>query len=329
MVWQGVVSMETKVSSGSTHFSLQQLAEGIYAAIAEDGGAAVGNSGIIDLGGQIIVFDTFLTPQAASDLRQLVINLFGRAPHLVVNSHYHNDHIWGNQVFAAEAQIIASNRTCELIATAGIEEFKSSSDNSAQRFASFQSQYQTIKDEQQRSEISLWLGYYGGLVEALPQLKVCPPGITFQSQLEFHGSHRSARLFTFADAHTGSDAVLYLPQEGIAFVSDLLFVGYHPYLADGDPLKLRESVKKVGELGAAWYVPGHGPVGTRVDLVIMVEYIDFCLESAHNLISMGRDLEDEIARLEPTEKFRHWRFARFFPSNIRLLCQRLNPAVGV
>lgn len=88
-------------------------------AIAQDGGAAISNSSLIDLGGKIIVFDTFLTPQAAGDLQQFVIDKYGRKPRIVINSHYHNDHIWGNQVFASEALIISSTRTRELRVTAG------------------------------------------------------------------------------------------------------------------------------------------------------------------------------------------------------------------
>ena len=108
----------------SKHFAIQPLAEGIFAAIAEDGGSAICNVGLVDLGGQILVFDAFLTPQAAKDLRRFAVDRFGRAPQIAINSHYHNDHIWGNQVFAAGAQIISSTRTRDLIATSGVEEFQ-------------------------------------------------------------------------------------------------------------------------------------------------------------------------------------------------------------
>lgn len=107
----------------SKHFRLQQLTKSTYAAIAEDGGSAICNAGIIDLGGQIVVFDTFLTPQAAMDLQLMTEELFGRKPQIVVNSHYHNDHIWGNQVFIPGSQIISSVRTRELITTAEWKNF--------------------------------------------------------------------------------------------------------------------------------------------------------------------------------------------------------------
>src|SRR4030042_1219585 len=155
--------MNTTDNWNSNHFVIQPLAEDVFAAIAEDGGSAISNSGIIDLGGQIIVFDTFLTPQAAMDLRRIAEGMLGRTPQIVINSHYHNDHIWGNQVFAAEAQIVSSARTRDLITTEGLQEFQYYLTNSAQRLESLRSQYQNTEDEYQRRQLSLWIGYYASL----------------------------------------------------------------------------------------------------------------------------------------------------------------------
>ena len=52
----------------SDHFRLHQLAEGVFAAIALNGGAAISDAGIIDLGDRTLIFDTFMTPQAAQRL---------------------------------------------------------------------------------------------------------------------------------------------------------------------------------------------------------------------------------------------------------------------
>src|SRR5690242_19894952 len=83
----------------SKHFHLEELAEGVYAAIATIDGGAVCNAGIIDLGDQLVIFDTFLTPQAATDLRAAAERLVGRAVTLVINSHWHGDHVQGNMSF--------------------------------------------------------------------------------------------------------------------------------------------------------------------------------------------------------------------------------------
>jgi cyclase len=77
----------------SKHFALHQLAEGVFAASAQTGGAAFSNAGIVDLGDQSAVFDTFLTPQAALELRQCAEELTGHGPQIVINSHYHHSRV--------------------------------------------------------------------------------------------------------------------------------------------------------------------------------------------------------------------------------------------
>ena len=80
----------------SEHFELQHLADGVYAAIGSPGSAAFSNAGIIDLGDQTVIFDTFQTPAAAQQLRGAAENLTGRPASHVIISHFHGDH-WGGK----------------------------------------------------------------------------------------------------------------------------------------------------------------------------------------------------------------------------------------
>jgi glyoxylase-like metal-dependent hydrolase (beta-lactamase superfamily II) len=316
--------MQKTLDFESKHFIPHALAEGIFAAIAVNGGSAICNSGLIDLGEQILVFDTFLTPQAAMDLRRLATEIYGRTPQIVINSHYHNDHIWGNQVFASEALVISSARTRELIATEGMEEFQWYSSNSAHRLESLRAQYQNTNDERQQQELLLWIGEYGGVVEAMPGLAICMPGITFSNRLEIHGLKRTAELITFEGAHTGSDTVLYLPQDGIVFMSDLLFVGFHPYLGDGDPLGLLNALRELSLLEANCFVPGHGSIGTIEDVKLLISYIESCIETARGLIDMGNISPDAIKELKIPVTYEQWQVSQFYTTNISFLCERLS-----
>ncbi len=99
----------------SKHFQMQRLADGVYAAIASEQGYAACNAGIIDIGDRTIVFDTFLTPEAARDLLRITKQLTTNRIAYVVNSHAHNDHIRGNQVFGPDVDIISSSITREAI----------------------------------------------------------------------------------------------------------------------------------------------------------------------------------------------------------------------
>jgi hypothetical protein len=48
---------------------IERVHEGVYAAIAEEDGVAVGNAGFVDLGGETLVFDTHVSLAAARELR--------------------------------------------------------------------------------------------------------------------------------------------------------------------------------------------------------------------------------------------------------------------
>jgi glyoxylase-like metal-dependent hydrolase (beta-lactamase superfamily II) len=311
----------------SRHFRLVPLAEGVFAALATDGGAAICNSGIIDLGGRTVVFDTFLTPQAAADLRYAIKDMIGPTSCIVVNSHYHNDHIWGNQAFAPDALILASRRTRTLITTAGADEFAWYSSNSAQRLEALRAQYGTSSEEQQ-AQLRMWIGYYEGLVEALPHLAVCMPDITYEDHLEIHGTRHTAELIAFDGAHTEHDTVLHLPASGIVFAGDLLFVGCHPYLGDGDPQQLLKALRSLQQLHATSYVPGHGPVGTADDLSLLIDYVEHCAETAHALVDSGNVSEDGFAQLKIAQRFAHWQMPQFYEANIRSLCKHSGPETG-
>jgi len=312
----------------SKHFTIEKLADGIYAAIAIDGGHAVCNAGLVDLGGRLLVFDTFVSPQAAQDLQRFITDEYGQMPIVVVNSHYHNDHIWGNQVFAPEVPLISSTRTYELIGTSGMEEFNWYSANTAQQLEALLSQYQDTQDENQRKQLVLIIGEYEGVLQALPHLKVCLPNITFDNRLEIRGRLRTAELSSYSEAHSGSDIVLYLPQDKIVFMSDLLFVGFHPYLADGDPFMLLKALSELSLLNATYYVPGHGPVGSIEDVKLLIKYIEACINIARGLVQTGQVSQDVIQRVQVPETFAGFQLPQFYRSNIDFLCKRLSLPQG-
>ena len=100
------------------NYELREIGDGIWAAIVDDDAPAVGNAAIVDLGEDTLVFDTTLSFQLAQRLRQDARKLTGRDPEILVNSHWHGDHMLGNQSFAGK-RIVSTRRTKELIETVG------------------------------------------------------------------------------------------------------------------------------------------------------------------------------------------------------------------
>jgi glyoxylase-like metal-dependent hydrolase (beta-lactamase superfamily II) len=316
-------------SFNSRHFRLEQLAEGVYAAIHAEGGWAISNAGIIDLGDRTLVFDTMMTPEAASDLREAAESLTGRSIHAVINSHPHNDHIWGNQVFSADVDIISTTRTRELIATEGPLEAQGFRDVSQQRLETLEAQVTKAHDETELALLRYGITYYQAIIATLPKLQLRLPNVTFTDELTFSGPKRSAKLITFESAHSGSDAILHLPDDGIVFMGDLLFIDVHPYLSDGDPDEIQRIMAQVRKLQPKTLVPGHGPVGQTAHLDWMDEYIDKLNALVREAIQKGAT-EAEIEKIAMPGEYQHLIFPSFFPANLKFLYQRqVNRGAGL
>jgi glyoxylase-like metal-dependent hydrolase (beta-lactamase superfamily II) len=307
----------------SKHFRLQQVADGIYAALHTNGGWAISNAGIVDLGDRTLIFDTFLTPRAAADLRAAAESLTGRPVGIVVNSHYHNDHIWGNQVFCPDADIVATARTRHQIQTTGMVEYAWYKENSAPRLKALKSEYRAAReDEGKRQQLVLWIGYYEGLLASFQELDIRLPNITFVDNMEIHGLRRSVQLIPTSGGHTQSDAMLYIPSESVIFMSDLLFVGCHPYLSESDPDKLNSILETTRAIKPKTIIPGHGPVGTLDHLKQMQRYVQNLERLAEKAYKAGKP-EEKLARTSIPAAFTDWEMPRFFVENLRFLYQRL------
>ncbi|MCX6043634.1 MAG: MBL fold metallo-hydrolase [Chloroflexi bacterium] len=315
----------------SRHFQLYQLSDGVYVALQKTGGWATSNAGIIDLGDRTLVFDTFLTPQAATDLRAAAESLTGRPVTMVINSHYHNDHVWGNQVFAATTDILASTATHQWLTMQGQTAIAWQREHAPAQLAALEQRHQNATKSQERQQLSLQMAYYQSIVEALPLLQPRLPNLTFDAQFAIHGSQRSALALTYGIGHTPGDVILFLPAEGILFAGDLINVNYHPYLADGDPGEVNRIIDMVAsKLQPQIVVPGHGEIGNSEDLQAMTRYLTVLTEMA--LIELAyklenpAQLEEKIAGLSIPTAFATWYYSNFFADNLRFLYQRMMKA---
>jgi glyoxylase-like metal-dependent hydrolase (beta-lactamase superfamily II) len=139
--------------------------------------------------------------------------------------------------------------------------------------------------------------------------------------MTFEGSKWSAKLITYEGGHCGSDAILYLPEDGIVFMEDLLFSGFHPYLEECNPDKIHLILAQIRKMQATTFVPGHGPVGDASQLDWMDEYIDTLNALVSEAIDRGATEEDVGGTAMPG-KYQHLIFPNLFPANLKFLYQR-------
>jgi cyclase len=304
------------------------LAPGVYAALdlLTDGGLGGCNAGIVDLGDRTLVFDSGVTPRAGRELYSAAKKLTGRTPYYLVVSHYHNDHVRGSQNFLGAVEV-GTTLTRELIATKGQAEFEWDRDNALSQLAEMRILAKS-KDKSDREFGSFMLPYWQGILASIPEIKLRLPDMTFDNGLTFQGSKRAAQLIAFENGHCESDCVMFLPQDGILFCGDLLFVGCHPFLGHGDPMKLSSILKRLAGMKARVFVPGHGPLGQKKHFDELQSYISTLSSQARRVIRKGGTEEEAVNQPVP-DSFADWLFARFFyESNMRCIFRYLTQKGG-
>ena len=297
------------MSIPSEHFRVEKLSDGVYAAIATPRGFGLCNAGIVDLGGVTLVFDAMLTPQAGESLGREAERLTGRPVGLLVNSHYHGDHVRGSAAVGA-VHVVSTARVRDLVAERGPVHLRSDRDEAGRDLARLRSGDWKVGPV----ERTVYEGWFEGILATPPDLAFRPPDVTFEREMVVHGPRRTARILTFGGGHSPSDVLVYLPDERIVFLGDLLSVGFHPSMADGQPEEWVRILGEVRGLGVERAVPGHGRVGDDAAIREMERYLATVLGAAREARAQGRQRDELVASLPPAP-FDAWTFSPFYGEN--------------
>lgn len=294
----------------SVHYRFHTVEEGVTAALSRPDGGALSNSGIVDTGKGVLVFDTSLNLRAAADLVAAAVSETGRAPSMAANSHWHLDHTLGNQVFSSlpifgtrETRRILIDREGELMAEAKPAALR----KDIRKFGRLARQARTASDRRYLQSV-VRLNRF--LLSVAPEIRLTPPNRTFESRVVLPGS-RKAELLCFGSGHTASDAILHLPREKIVFAGDLVVVGTHPNLTSGNPEHWLSVLAKIERLRPERIVPGHGPVSPPGVIRDVGDYLSSVLE-----LAQGPEKPEIPAR------FRKWTEHGMFEENLKFLKER-------
>jgi cyclase len=285
----------------SEHFELQELAEGVYAALGKTGSPTFSNAGIVDLGEQTLVLDAFELPAAGGDLRAAAEQLTGRPVTTVILSHVHSDHSVGLQAFAPETPILSSPtiRTVLPDAVDWVGHWQEHPDELKAAIDAEREHLAATLDEPLRAYIARTVTRMEHMLAALPTLTFRLPDLTFDGRLTFHGSRRTVEVYTVEPGHTASDVYLLLPEDRICFMGDLGFFRSQPFMAFCDPEAWTAWLAQAETFDVETFVPGHGPVGTKADLLRQRQYIAALEAMVAGVLAEGGSVQDALARHLP------------------------------
>jgi glyoxylase-like metal-dependent hydrolase (beta-lactamase superfamily II) len=198
-----------------------------YAVLDQNIGVVLGEEGAL-------VVDTRATHQHADELLADLRRLTPLPARVVVNTHGHWDHCFGNARFRP-APIWGHVRCAEMMRLTG---------------------------ENQRARIS---EASAELAVGLAEVVIDPPDQIFEdtATVEIEPGGRSVDLRYLGRGHTDNDIVVLVPDADVLFAGDLLENNATPFFGAGYPLDWPATAEALVDLVTGAVVPGHGGVGDR------------------------------------------------------------------
>ncbi|MGP1275318.1 MAG: MBL fold metallo-hydrolase [Caulobacterales bacterium] len=221
--------------------------------------ARAGNVAVVEAGDNVILIDTQMPP-FLEDLEAAVMDVTGgRAPTLVINTHFHGDHVLGNAHFAAlGAGILAHENVAERLA------------NPVQ------------------SQLT------GRTPEALGEEFL--PDILVSQAMMLSRFGVTGEVLHYPDAHTDGDIIVYLTDANIIHMGDLLFSGLFPFIDLDAGGTVNGYIAALDEIigftnAETRFIAGHGPLSTRDDLIASRDMLIEGRARVAALVEEGHDLE--------------------------------------
>ncbi|MFJ1597407.1 MBL fold metallo-hydrolase [Streptomyces sp. NPDC088261] len=204
--------------------ALRAIAEGVYAYEQLPGGWCLNNAGLVVSGGRAVLIDTAATQARARHLRAQTERVVPGGPDIVVNTHFHGDHVFGNTEFVPRATVVSHELTRSDMAEAGL------------------------------GMRGLWPKVDWG------DVRLTLPDVTFSDSLTLRCGELTVVLMRVGPAHTPSDVVAWVPERRVLFTGDVAWSGVTPYVLMGSISGSLLALDRLRALDPEVVVCGHGPV---------------------------------------------------------------------
>jgi cyclase len=305
-----ILSTSLVVSGQSEKFEMVRVAEGVYTAVRKEppGLTVNSNSVFIINDDDVVVVDTTLTPGSAREELAALRRLTTKPVKYVINTHWHDDHIMGNQVYRDAfpgAEFIAHANTRDYLPTTGLTNRKQAmSPQGYPRFiAALRSSLEQNKSlgggaltEEERATYSSDIKIAEQYMAENPGVEIVLPTMTLENRLTLYRGSRTIEILYLGRGHTSGDIVVHLPKERIVITGDLV-VWPVPYVGNpqSHPGDWSATLEKLIELHPAYIIPGHGPVLHDDSYLTLM---------AKLFSSIKRQVEAAVARGETLEQTR-------------------------
>ena len=193
-----------------------------------------------------------------------------RPVRFVINTHYHGDHVGGNEGLGKSGSVIIAH------------------DNIRRRMSS---------DQFNR--------FMNDTTPAWP--KDALPVVTFNDKVSLHLNGEAVSAHHVPRGHTDGDAIVHFAGSNVLHMGDIFFNGLYPYIdldGGGSIQGMIAAVDLALTLadGETKVIPGHGPLSDRAGLLEYRAFLAQARDNVQALVDQGLSLEQAVAA-KPTAEW--------------------------
>lgn len=222
---------------------LHEVADRVWAWTLPDGGYGWSNAGLVAGDGASLLVDTLFDLALTREMLDAMRSITDRAPISdALITHSNGDHTHGNQLLDESVRIIAARGTADEIAHGMAPEMLAMAQTA--NLGPIATPY--TRDR---------FGHFD-----FSGIKLRNADQTFEGDLTIEVGGREVNLLNLGPAHTAADSVVHVPDAGVLFGGDLLFIGCTPIVWAGPIANWIRACDVMIAMDAPIVVPGHGPV---------------------------------------------------------------------
>jgi len=317
----------------SPNLEIIQLDTGVFAAIRKEplSLAVNSNSLIIVRDSDVVVVDAQFTRAATRETIAAIRSLTDKPVGYVINTHWHDDHVAGNQVYQdsfPSVRFVMQENTAADLATLGVANRKNQLEGApaaADRFERLLAMNlgidSTIVTGMEREAVESAIRIVRQYVSEARAFRPIPATDKVRQRMTLGGGAERIDLLWFGPGNTRGDLVVHLPSRGIVATGDLV-VGPIPFAFNSHPASWVRALDSVVALKPRIVVPGHGPLMRDLEYVRSVRaWLDRINHEVSSAVARGDSLEtvlktvtlDDVRRsVTGNGKWSNFLFRQFF-----------------
>jgi len=188
----------------------------------------------------------------------------------VLNTHWHGDHTGGNENLGKDGVLIFAH-----------------------------------ENVRKRMSTDQLIEALDSAVPASPEVAL--PVVTFTDSVTFHLNGDTIRVFHVAPAHTDGDSIVRFAGANVVHMGDVFFSGMYPFIdvssggsIDGVIAAASDILDATNE--ATKFIPGHGPLSGRAELIAYRDMLRVVRQAVAELIAAGKG-RAEVIEAKPSAAF--------------------------